>query len=141
MDGLNWLEYSLQQSLRLAFEVLQRSSRRVNWSEKPRKIAPLVADGPEATAALQDAFSSIRDFMIETNKHCKNYYDSAGCTEGSVIEQRHGERFHKKIHSTSKSPKRQHQGQVSAKTVETKCWLPDHIPSPPASSDLSSKPK
>ncbi|XP_077566683.1 A-kinase-interacting protein 1 isoform X4 [Stigmatopora nigra] len=133
MDGLSWLEYSLQQSLRQAFEVLERSSRRVNWSDRPRKFAPLPSNGPKATAALEEAFSSIRDFM--------NYYDSEGCTDGTVIEQRHGERYHKKIHPTSKSTSRQHQGQVSAKTVETKCWLPDHIPSLPASSDLSSKPK
>ncbi|XP_077566681.1 A-kinase-interacting protein 1 isoform X2 [Stigmatopora nigra] len=105
MDGLSWLEYSLQQSLRQAFEVLERSSRRVNWSDRPRKFAPLPSNGPKATAALEEAFSSIRDFM--------NYYDSEGCTDGTVIEQRHGERYHKKIHPTSKSTSRQHQGQPS----------------------------
>ncbi|XP_061630009.1 A-kinase-interacting protein 1 isoform X2 [Phyllopteryx taeniolatus] len=103
MATLTELQNSLRQTARLGLEVLERASRRkVDWSEPPHTYTP-VADEDGAVynkktmAELQEAFSTIVEFMAETNIHCKRFYDSVGCSRGPDIEKKHAPRFHRHI--------------------------------------------
>ncbi|XP_057693362.1 A-kinase-interacting protein 1-like [Corythoichthys intestinalis] len=116
MDSLTWLNYSLHQTARLGLEVLERASKRMDWTVTPRKHTTNPEEEDErvvytknSLAALQEAFSSITDLMAETNIQCKKYYDSMGCTHGPDIEKKHGPRYHKHIPTTSNLSPRGHQ--------------------------------
>ncbi|XP_051916544.1 A-kinase-interacting protein 1 isoform X3 [Hippocampus zosterae] len=106
MATLAGLEQSLRQSARRGREVLERASRRkVDWAELPYTYTP-VADDDRAVYSkktmeeLQEAFSTITEFMAETHIHCKRFYDSVGCSQGSNIEKKHVPRYHKHIGAT-----------------------------------------
>ncbi|XP_051916546.1 A-kinase-interacting protein 1 isoform X5 [Hippocampus zosterae] len=122
MATLAGLEQSLRQSARRGREVLERASRRkVDWAELPYTYTP-VADDDRAVYSkktmeeLQEAFSTITEFMAETHIHCKRFYDSVGCSQGSNIEKKHVPRYHKHIGATkigSSSQFGQHKHEVS----------------------------
>ncbi|XP_061679663.1 A-kinase-interacting protein 1 isoform X2 [Syngnathoides biaculeatus] len=105
MATLRELQDSLRQTTRLGLQVLERASRRkVDWSEPPHTYTPVADDdgavyNKKTMAELQEAFSTIVEFMAETNIHCKRFYDSVGCSQGPDIEKKHGPRFHRCIGS------------------------------------------
>lgn len=99
-DSLN---ASLQRSLVLGLQVLERASKRkVDWAlirGTDRRLRPADNDHRKETPReqssaeeLRAAFSSISGFMIQTSTHCQRYHSSLSSL--SDPEQSHVCRFH-----------------------------------------------
>lgn len=99
------LDSSLQRSLVLGLQVLERASkRRVDWAQVralDRNLGPALSENTEETPTqrqqssaeeLRAAFSSISAFMTQTSKHCQRYHGSLSAL--SDPEERHVCRFH-----------------------------------------------
>lgn len=124
MANQAWLESSLRRSGRLGLEVLERASRRsVDWSSTGASHTSTTSDenayvgAKRAQSELHDAFATMTEFMEQTSRHCKTFYESGCCTEPSDAERTHVSRFHARPgtgRTTSALPQRKHQVPVSA---------------------------
>lgn len=120
MANQAWLESSLRRSGRLGLEVLERASRRsVDWSSTGASHTSTTSDenAYRAQSELHDAFATMTEFMEQTSRHCKTFYESGCCTEPSDAERTHVSRFHARPgtgRTTSALPQRKHQVPVSA---------------------------
>ncbi|XP_029992131.1 A-kinase-interacting protein 1 [Sphaeramia orbicularis] len=112
MAGHTWLDSSLRRSARLGLEVLDRASRRsVDWTSAATSRTPTACtdDVPQSPAQrthseLDDAFSTIAEFMTLTTLRCKMFYES-GCSTDS--ERKHVSRFHRQEASRTSSTRTQ----------------------------------
>lgn len=110
MAGITWLDSSLRRSARLGLEVLDRASRRsIDWTTTATSQTPTAVtdDEPQSSAQrthseLDDAFSTIAEFMTMTTLRCKTFYES-GCS--TDCERKHVSRFHRQEASGTLSTK------------------------------------
>lgn len=73
--------------------VYQRAaSRKVEWPEKPDYEKP-IQDSTEYTS-VDDAFSTILQFMSQTSRQCKRYYDTNKKPVPNNCDSQHCRRFH-----------------------------------------------
>uniref|UniRef100_A0A1A8H4F3 A kinase (PRKA) interacting protein 1 n=1 Tax=Nothobranchius korthausae TaxID=1143690 RepID=A0A1A8H4F3_9TELE len=96
-----WLESSLRRSGRLGLEVLERASGRcVDWTSTGASQTPTTADEmthptvKRTHSELDDAFATISEFMAQTTRRCKEFYECGRCKEPSDAEKTHVSRFH-----------------------------------------------
>ncbi|KAM8938746.1 A-kinase-interacting protein 1 [Pelodytes ibericus] len=99
-----WVEYSLRQTAELGREVLQRAKRReVNWSlsckhgQQMRRRQQVLEEAKfveENEADLEDAFSTMANFMCRATQQCEKYHLCKPVDHMSKQETRHMCRSH-----------------------------------------------
>ncbi|XP_071137507.1 A-kinase-interacting protein 1-like [Mytilus edulis] len=88
-----WAQNALHRAVTVGQNVyLRAASRKVNWPEyKPRGHRPI--EESDSYTSIDDAFSTIVQFMSHTSRQCKKYYDT-NKTNRDHCDSQHCRRFH-----------------------------------------------
>ncbi|XP_045195793.2 uncharacterized protein LOC123551140 [Mercenaria mercenaria] len=100
IDG--WSYNTLHRTTVVAQRTYERArSRNVEWpKQKPPCMPVQDVEEPFVYTSLDEAFSTILQFMSQTTKQCKKYYKSNPPSNTQEVEQRHCNRFHASRNTT-----------------------------------------
>ncbi|XP_033113863.1 uncharacterized protein LOC117114326 [Anneissia japonica] len=91
-DG--WLSCTLCRAGRQGCSVLSRAQqRKVEWPAQVHQTRPDIQD-PLVYTSLDEAFSSMLQFMSTSTRQCKRFYRSIPPANKTTQDQRHCHRFH-----------------------------------------------
>lgn len=107
----DWMSCTLCRAERQGQSVLHRAlQRKIEWPKAKEYTNSPVQD-PLIYTSIDDAFSSVLQYMTTTSRKCRRYY--AGCTSSRKTrdDQHHCDRFHSPSYSTK--PKQRNPLQVA----------------------------
>ncbi|XP_071792700.1 A-kinase-interacting protein 1-like [Asterias amurensis] len=90
----DWMSCTLCRTGRQGLDVLQRAQqRKVEWPQQPHHEKSPIQD-PMKFTTIDDAFSSILQYMSTTTRQCRRYYRSAPPAQHNPLDKQHTKRFH-----------------------------------------------
>ncbi|XP_071483644.1 A-kinase-interacting protein 1-like [Diadema antillarum] len=90
----SWMSCTLCRASQQGMQVLERAKmREVIWPDPPTQSSPPMQDALAYTT-IDEAFSSMLQFMTTSSRQCKRYYASRPLAAHSSLDRRHCSRFH-----------------------------------------------
>lgn len=92
--GDSWMSCTMCRSQRLGKQVLQKArQRQVHWPKEKVSSTNLIED-PNVYTSIDDAFTSVLQYMSTTTRSCKRYYKSCSPESVAPVDDQHCGRFH-----------------------------------------------
>ncbi|KAL5010445.1 hypothetical protein ScPMuIL_012750 [Solemya velum] len=89
-----WAQNAMDRSTRLGQSVYERAARRrVEWPDPTQCQGSAVQD-PVVYTSLDDAFSTVLQFMSQTTRQCSRFYKSNPHSANHTCDKQHCNRFH-----------------------------------------------
>ncbi|XP_025099403.1 uncharacterized protein LOC112567073 [Pomacea canaliculata] len=103
--GDRWSESCLERTESLGLKIFQRAAtRKIVWPAD--RIHSVCAQDPVVPVSLDEAFSTMLNFMSLSSCQCKRYFKSAHSNKWSAHDYLHCSRYHTPPASTSRSSQR-----------------------------------
>ncbi|XP_074662191.1 uncharacterized protein LOC141914791 [Tubulanus polymorphus] len=94
-EGWQWMQCTLCRSLQQGLNVYHKAkTRKVEWPSQKNDQRRPIQDAMTPYTTLDDAFSSIFNYMSMSSRQCKRFYNSCSSSNKNRHDNVHCNRFH-----------------------------------------------